>query len=186
MSKLQPAPPRQMNGKAAEEVPGLYEKFYNHLLAFCEQMGLDKELDLVNIMQQFRLLQTASLPLTEYHRWLQAAVDQIYLKLEGGNSLESRVARYIQENFAMDISLSDVAEIFKVNPSYLSRAFSQKHGQGFNAYLTEVRITRARILLEEGQMRVYEVAEAVGIGNPETFSRIFRRVTGKSPRDYLS
>ncbi len=176
--------PLQINGRAAAELLLLYEKCYYHLLSLCEQMGMENGSELAETMDQFRVIQVSRSPLAVYHRWLKRAVEGIRLQMEGGSSMESRVARYIQENYALDLSLSGVAEVFKVNPSYLSRAFSRKHGKGFNTYLTDVRIARACSLLEEGSMRVYEVAEAVGISNAETFSRIFRRVTGKSPRDY--
>ena len=185
LASLSPGSGR-LNGGIHDELLSLYEKYYYHLLSFCEQMGFDNEKQLMEELAKYRTLTVSSAAVQDFTDWLSSVSDLIAMRMEGRNSLVSRVIRFVQDNYSREISLTDVADVFKVNPSYLSRVFSRQVGKGFNAYLTEIRISRAQHLLEDGNLLVYEVAGMVGIGNPETFSRIFRRVTGKAPRDYLS
>ena len=56
---------------------------------------------------------------------------------------------------------------------------------GFTAYVAQLRIKQAVVLFEAGNNRVVEVAERVGIPQPETFSRVFKRVMGVSPQAYI-
>lgn len=83
-----------------------------------------------------------------------------------------------------DISLQSAAAKINVNPSYLSRIFKQETGENFINYLTRVRIDKAKSLLANKALRVYEVAEQVGYHNYTYFSKIFKKVTGMSPEDY--
>lgn len=95
------------------------------------------------------------------------------------------VLELLQRIYAEEISLSSVAEQLGMNPSYLSRIFSRELGMGFTAYVAQLRIKQAVVLFEAGNNRVVEVAERVGIPQPETFSRVFKRVMGVSPQAYI-
>lgn len=90
----------------------------------------------------------------------------------------------IQRYYAEDISLQSVACQINVNPSYLSRIFKQEKGENFVAYLTRIRLERAKSLLESGRYKVYEVADKVGYHNYTYFSKIFKKVVGVSPEEY--
>lgn len=92
--------------------------------------------------------------------------------------------RVMDRYYHTDISLQSVARQINVNPSYLSRVFKQETGMNFVSYLIGVRINKAKLLLENKQYKVYEVAERVGYHNYSYFSRIFRKVVGVSPEEY--
>jgi len=57
-------------------------------------------------------------------------------------------------------------------------------GMTFVEYLTRVRLEKAIDLMRQGRLKVYETAKLVGYENPKYFARVFRRHTGRSPRDY--
>jgi two-component system response regulator YesN len=90
----------------------------------------------------------------------------------------------INRYYAEDISLQSVASQINVNASYLSRIFKQETGENFTAYLTRVRIEKAKHYLASGRLRVYEVAHKVGYHNYTYFSKIFKKVVGMSPEDF--
>lgn len=95
------------------------------------------------------------------------------------------MAIQIMERFYFtDISLQSVAKQINVNPSYLSRIFKQETGMNFVVYLIDIRINKAKSLLENKHLKVYEVAEKVGYHNYSYFSRIFKKVVGVSPEEY--
>lgn len=94
------------------------------------------------------------------------------------------VLEYIHSSFSMDISLESVAEMFSVNPSYLSRLLKKETGENFVDILTRVRMRASKRLLKDPQKRVNEVAEMVGYKDYAYFYQVFRKVEGISPTEY--
>lgn len=103
----------------------------------------------------------------------------------GHNTVIQRAKRYIQEHFAdPDISLNTVAAEVNYSPNHFSTVFSQEAGDTFIEYLTCTRITRAKQLLSSTGMRSSEIAYEVGYNDPHYFSFLFKKTTGKSPREF--
>ncbi len=101
------------------------------------------------------------------------------------DSVIQRAKRYIQEHFAdPDISLNTVAAEVNYSPNHFSTVFSQESGETFIEYLTWTRITRAKQLLASTSLRSSEVAYEVGYNDPHYFSFLFKKNTGKSPREF--
>ena len=94
------------------------------------------------------------------------------------------IREYITKNFDKEISLKDISERFFINPSYFSQAFKKKTGETYQNYVTNLRIARAKKLLEETDLKVYEVSEMVGYPDTKHFSRVFEKVAGMKPTEY--
>lgn len=94
------------------------------------------------------------------------------------------VHEYITNHFAEDINLNLVANEFGYSPGYLTRIFQGKYGQSPNQFLIHFRINRARKLLEEKNLSVRQVGEAVGYPDQAYFSKIFKKHMGVSPQKY--
>lgn len=125
----------------------------------------------------------------EMKEYVQATFDEIASLLstdvDGSSSSTIRKAqRYIEENFSRDISLSDIAENVGLTPNYLSTLFKTGTGKTYVNYLTELRIERAKVLLVDSSLKVYEVGSMVGYSDPKYFNRVFRQVTGMTPREF--
>ncbi|WP_426451453.1 response regulator transcription factor [Paenibacillus sp. S-38] len=90
----------------------------------------------------------------------------------------------IRQKLADPITLTSIAQEVGLSPSYLSRLFREEAGEPFNEYVTRVRIDRAAELLQSAPLKVYEVAEQVGIPSYRYFSQLFRSRTGVSPTEY--
>ncbi|WP_052486968.1 helix-turn-helix domain-containing protein [Gordoniibacillus kamchatkensis] len=91
---------------------------------------------------------------------------------------------FIEANLHKSLSLSLVAEEVGLSAHYLSRLFREETGCSFHDYVTQTRIKRAVHLLRTTSMRVYEVANAVGMPSYRYFSATFREHTGASPTEY--
>lgn len=91
---------------------------------------------------------------------------------------------YIREHYAQDISLNELADYLGMNPMYLSRLFKKEMGTNFSAYLTKVRIEKAIELLKQGDYKIYEISQMVGYQTVQYFSKVFKKETGKSPKDF--
>ena len=94
------------------------------------------------------------------------------------------VKEYLDEHYMEKIALDDMSEQFFINKFYLSKIFKETYGTTVNNYLISKRITRAKQLLRFTDMTVDEVSVAVGMGDANYFSRMFRKVEGISPREY--
>ena len=94
------------------------------------------------------------------------------------------VKEYLDEHYTEKIMLEELAEKFFINKFYLSKIFKETYGTTVNNYLISKRITRAKQLLRFTDMTVDEVGVAVGMGDANYFSRMFRKVEGSSPREY--
>lgn len=95
-----------------------------------------------------------------------------------------QVCDYVLENIDGEISLSTVADSLFVNKSYISSNFKQKTGVSFIEYLTSVKMERAKKLIRDGAIRIYEVGGLLGFKDIEYFSRVFKKHTGLSPMEY--
>lgn len=95
-----------------------------------------------------------------------------------------RIRHYLEEHYASDITLSALAKEHRISPSYLSLLFTEWTGKKFTDYLTDCRIDKAKELLKHSEMRIYEIAAAVGYKDPYYFSNCFKKITGQTPSEY--
>jgi two-component system response regulator YesN len=91
---------------------------------------------------------------------------------------------FIQQNYTRNITLSDAAENAELSHSYLSFIFKQETGINFNTWLSKYRVEEAKKLLEETNLRIYQVAERVGFSNPYYFSKVFKEFAGMSCKEF--
>ncbi|WP_099467218.1 response regulator transcription factor [Konateibacter massiliensis] len=91
---------------------------------------------------------------------------------------------YIKEHVEGKLLLTDVAAHLEVNSSYLSLIFKRYSGIGFSDYVNQVKIEHAKALLCSGELKIYEVAERLGYDNAYYFSRVFKKHTGITPKEY--
>lgn len=108
--------------------------------------------------------------------------------VEGLNNRDDFVIRkakvYVQDNFAEQVTLTDVAAHVYLNASYFSTLFKAKTGMNFRNYLRECRVEKAKELLQQGELKIYEIAQQVGYQESAHFVRAFKEVTGMSPNEY--
>ena len=94
------------------------------------------------------------------------------------------VVSYIIKNYKNKISVADIADEFGLSPNYLHAIFKQVKGITIIDYLTSYRMELAKIYIERFGLRAYEAAAAVGIDDPAYFSRVFKKMFGKSVNSF--
>jgi len=102
------------------------------------------------------------------------------------NRIVSDVKKYISAHTHDKLSLNEVAAIFGVSPSYLSQLFGRYNDTGFNEYINTCKIEEAKRLLRTENHKVYEVAEILNFGSEFYFSKVFKKIQGVTPSEYLS
>lgn len=97
----------------------------------------------------------------------------------------AQVQQYIRAHLAEKLTLNDVAAVFNFSPNYLSQLFAQNSERGFVEYVTTARIAAAKELLAATDLKIYEVSSRVGFDSAFYFSKVFKKLEGASPREYI-
>ena len=112
-----------------------------------------------------------------------------YLAVEGGSADDrsmDAIKIYIQENLQNpEMSLRMIAEIFFYSEKYFSYLFREKIGIKFTDYLNDLRIHLSLRLIREGVKSVSDLSSACGFMNACYFSKVFKKIMGKSPAVYI-
>jgi AraC-like DNA-binding protein len=95
-----------------------------------------------------------------------------------------KARRYIDEHSREELSLTKVAKAVNMNASYLSENFKRVTGINFVDYVAHVRFEEACRLLHDGNLRISDIAFAAGFQSLSQFNRVFKRLCGKSPRQF--
>ena len=96
-----------------------------------------------------------------------------------------QVQQYIRDHLSERLTLNDVAAVFNFSPNYLSQLFAQNSESGFVEFVTATRITAAKELMASTDLKVYEISDKVGFDSAFYFSKVFKKLEGVSPREYM-
>lgn len=118
--------------------------------------------------------------LTGYSQELNQKIKLLYT----GCDLADKAAQFLEQHYAEEINLTELAEKFFVVPTYLSKRFKEKKNCTVTHYLENIRLRKARELLESTEVSILEVAQMTGYNDQNYFARSFRKVYGISPREY--
>ncbi len=103
---------------------------------------------------------------------------------DGGSKYVSRTLSYLNSNYDKDIKVEDIAAKIGVSAAYLQRLFKEQTGKTLVDKINELRIEKAKVLLETSSLPVTDIAISVGFNNRQHFTYTFRKLTGCSPSVY--
>ncbi|ERI94563.1 response regulator receiver domain protein [Clostridiales bacterium oral taxon 876 str. F0540] len=148
-------------------------------------VGLTIKEELKAEIKNIKNAENYSIGLQFFEDWINKAVNAIE---ENNNSntelIIKRANKYIEENYMDDLTLEKVAEVVFISPVYLSKVYKKKMGINFIDYITKIRIERAKELLSNKNLKVYEISNLVGYKNLKYFYKVFKNYTGYTPNSY--
>lgn len=97
----------------------------------------------------------------------------------------NKIKQYISDNLDRKFSLNEVAAAFGLSPSYLSKLFTKYADCTFVEFTTNEKIAAAKAMLAAGDDKIYTIAEKLGFDSAFYFSKVFKKVAGCSPREYM-
>lgn len=101
-----------------------------------------------------------------------------------GNEITKKAIRYISHNFSRNLTLDEVADHVHLNPAYFSTLFKQSTGSSFKEYLNMVRIEESKRLLSNTDYSIIDISLATGFEDQSYFSKVFKKYTGLTPKQY--
>lgn len=96
----------------------------------------------------------------------------------------NRAKQYIKNNYNRKIKVKEVAEELYVNPAYLGQLFKKETGVNFRYYLNQIRLKKAREMLQRTDLCIYQIAQKVGYSNTDYFIKKFKESEGCTPVEY--
>lgn len=142
-----------------------------------------EEIDYYKKLKRFHEIRELELWLNNYFRWF---LDYQNCKQDRNQKdMMMRAKGFIMDNYSNpELTLGSVAGYVGLNEKYFSSRFTKEEGMTFSNYLTEVRIRKARELMDQTSLKIYEISQSVGYNSVEHFTRVFKKLCGVSPGNY--
>lgn len=121
----------------------------------------------------------------EFHALFQNAFGTASVEAREKSVLVKRIQEYLDANFRVNITNQMLGGRFGFAPSYLSSIFKAHYGVSPTFYIVQKRMEEGKRLLKENNMKIKEVAEVLGYEDSLYFSKVFKRIVGMSPREYV-
>jgi two-component system response regulator YesN len=100
------------------------------------------------------------------------------------NYIIERAKKIIEDSYMTDISVSSIADQLGISKNYCGKLFKIHTGISISNYVNSIRVKKAAELLQNTNMKVYEIGEAVGYNDQHYFSIVFKKTIGVSPSEF--
>ncbi len=140
-----------------------------------QRMILEKFLCCANFEEQCILIQKL---------YFEVATLMSNMSKTYSHTIINQVRKNIEERYKEQISISELAKEVYLTPTYLCVLFKQVTGTTINDYLTLTRLEKAKKLLSDPYIKLYDVCYEVGYLSPSYFSRLFKKYIGITPSEY--
>ncbi|HEY5739050.1 MAG TPA: helix-turn-helix domain-containing protein [Gammaproteobacteria bacterium] len=129
-------------------------------------------------------LQIAKVYLLKWHPEGQLPYTGLVRRAPHADSVARRAEDWLAENYREIDAIRRVVELAGIPERSLKRRFKMATGSTLIEYLQNLRIEQAKLLLEQGELPIEAVSEAVGYMDVSFFRRLFKRLTGLPPGQY--
>lgn len=146
-----------------------------------ENLGKYLIIDFARMLERYQSMEDM---LQDLQRMTIAYLGGMYHQKQIRSAGFLEILHYVNSNYAKNLSLQLLASEFYLNRNYISQLFIKHVGQSFTDYVAELRIRHACELLKNSNSPIHRIGERVGYPDAYYFSKIFKKVTKKTPREY--
>jgi YesN/AraC family two-component response regulator len=127
--------------------------------------------------------------INDFEVWIDNIFNTVYEKLNEKNTYKDTeyiqsIKKFVLKNIEEDICLKTVSENLYISPYYLSRIFKKETNIGFNEYVTQCKMEKAKEYLIESNIKIDDISKKLGYKNTSYFIKKFKESFGKSPNQY--
>lgn len=100
------------------------------------------------------------------------------------NRIVQEIKAFLEKNYNVHLKQEDIAQVVSLSSTYANNIFKNETGMSFLNYQIKLRMEKAKELLADPKMKIYEISEQVGYWNKPYFSVLFKQYTGLTPKEY--
>lgn len=167
-----------VKGRSVDELLQGYDSIAFLINTLCEQILRSSGFNRKYILEYNNLSEIREYYLTQLSKLEESLESQYSI------NIASEAISYIENNFASNLKLSDLADKFHMNYTYISEIIKKETGLTFTSYITRLRMEKARHCLEDNLMSIQQIAQISGYENTHYFSRVFKKHYGVLPSEY--
>ena len=170
------------------------KNFFIRLLAICSFSAVSGGVSAAEISELEELYITKCESLNDldriknlqYHMILDMAerVKRIRMINPENSKLVNQVTNYIRNNITEKISTSEISEYIGKSRGYVTTEFKKATGINLSDYISELKVNEARDLLKYTDKSFIEISNYLGFSSQSYFIRIFKKITGDTPKEY--
>ncbi|RAU98094.1 response regulator [Paenibacillus sp. YN15] len=179
-------PMQQANSADIEKIRVFFLKLFMTLETEMDKRGLQKNtvIDDGNDEKAFMDLDTVAEISDFLLERTNLFFDIIEQKQQVGSSLYD-IQEYIKKNYGdSNLSVKSIAEYANYSHYHLCYMFKKQAGTTINNYITQIRMEKAKELLKNKTVKLYEISKKVGYSNPNYFVKLFKKVEGCTPTEF--
>ena len=135
-----------------------------------------------NLMESTTLEQAIDILKEAFSSWITTNLQ--HQSSDDGSALIGKAKSYIDNHYHNDIGIDEVSEFVGLSASHFCTIFKQVSGSTFLEYVTHCRIEKAKYILSNTEVKVYQLAPLVGYQDSKYFTQVFKKLTGMTPSEY--
>lgn len=126
---------------------------------------------------------------TEAMRFLDGVASRYFearrrLSTDTRSHIIHTVNRYVMDHLPEGLGLTQLSEVVRLHPAYLSRIYKESTGISINQYIASRRVSLAQSLLSDPRIKMQEIVTRTGLNSPSYFTYYFKKHVGKTPQEY--
>lgn len=173
---------------AREQVVNACANLYYFFLSYVEEDALIKEempypSVVLEILLECFTLKAHTRWLLKFGSWVGNTMENFHRGSKTDKIVEA-AKEYVRENYGEKLTLAAIASKIGISQGYLSSVFKKQTGGNLNDYINQMKIEKAKELLEKHEYMMYEISDMLGFENPYYFSKVFKKLTGITPSEY--
>ena len=173
---------------AREQVVNACANLYYFFLSYVEEDALIKEempypSVVMEILLECFTLKAHTRWLLKFGSWVGNTMENFHRGSKTDKIVEA-AKEYVRENYGEKLTLAAIASKIGISQGYLSSVFKKQTGGNLNDYINQMKIEKAKELLEKHEYMMYEISDMLGFENPSYFSKVFKKLTGITPSEY--
>lgn len=164
------------------------EMIYNIINMLIQYIYLDMNINFIEdnrLEEDVKMIKSTFGLVIYIKEFLRNLINQIEsIKINKVGKLVQDIEGYIETNYMKELSLQEIAKAMNFSTFYFSKLFKQYFNKNFREYIIDIRLEKAKEMIRNTELTIKEIGINIGYGDPNYFTKIFRKKIGITPSEY--